>query len=156
LKVTGNIMASQKLGFLQKIDPKLLTSSAAPKAAVKPAPATAAPSVAKPGNAGEIFAALAKRLDTDQKAINGLAGNVVQFKLREPEASWVIDLSGKAPKVEQGDSGKAAAVFGIADADLTALAKGEAQIQDLYQRGKLRVDGDVRLARELGIFNKLI
>ncbi|MGH6908077.1 MAG: SCP2 sterol-binding domain-containing protein, partial [Aestuariivirga sp.] len=155
LKVSGNIMASQKLGFLQKIDPKLLTDAtpAAPAAAAS-APASAKP--AKVGKAGEIFAALAKRMEADKKASNGLAGSIVQFKLREPEASWVIDLSGKTPKVEAGTSAKATATFGIADDDLVALAKGEAQVKDLYQRGRLRVDGDVTLARELGVLSKLI
>jgi len=47
-------------------------------------------------------------------------------------------------------------VFGIADEDLAALASGKADARDLYQRGKLRVDGDVRLAQGLSVFSKLI
>ena len=46
--------------------------------------------------------------------------------------------------------------MGDLDEDLVALVKGEAQVQDLYQRGKLRVDGDVRLAQELSVLSKLI
>jgi 3-hydroxyacyl-CoA dehydrogenase/3a,7a,12a-trihydroxy-5b-cholest-24-enoyl-CoA hydratase len=156
LKISGNIMASQKLAFLQKIDPRLLNEASAPAPVAKPAAKPEAPKAGKPGQAGEIFAALAKRLEKDAKAVNGLAGHVVQFRLREPEGVWVIDLSGKTPKVEQVESSKAAAVFGIADEDLVALAKGQAQVKDLFQRGKLRVDGDVKLARELGVLSKLI
>jgi NAD(P)-dependent dehydrogenase (short-subunit alcohol dehydrogenase family)/acyl dehydratase/putative sterol carrier protein len=155
LKISGNIMASQKLAFLQKIDPKLLNETGAPAAAPTPAK-PAAPKAAKPGQASAIFAALARKLEQDPKAINGLAGQVVQFRLRDPEGAWVIDLSGKTPKVEQSAAAKAAAVFGIADEDLVALAKGQAEVRDLYQRGRLRVDGDVRLARELGVLSKLI
>jgi 3-hydroxyacyl-CoA dehydrogenase/3a,7a,12a-trihydroxy-5b-cholest-24-enoyl-CoA hydratase len=162
LKVSGNVMASQKLGFLQKMDPKLVAEVIAARlktggAAAAPA-AKAAPSKApaKPGQAGEIFAALGQRLASDSKAVNGLAGRVVQFKLRDPEASWVLDASGKVPTVAAGASDKAAAVFGISDGDLAALVKGQAQVADLYQRGKLRVDGDVKLARELSFLNKLI
>jgi 3-hydroxyacyl-CoA dehydrogenase/3a,7a,12a-trihydroxy-5b-cholest-24-enoyl-CoA hydratase len=84
-----------------------------------------------------------------------LAGHIVQFNVRDPKSAWVIDLSGKQPKVAAGEHGKAAAVFGIADADLAALAGGQATARDLYQRGKLRVDGDVRLAHELAAFDKL-
>ena len=88
--------------------------------------------------------------------LNGLAGQVLLFKISAPEASWVVDLSGAAPRVEQGGSDQAAAVFGIADEDLAALAGGKAEVRDLYQRGKLRVDGDVRLAHGLSVFSKLI
>ncbi|HWY25958.1 MAG TPA: SCP2 sterol-binding domain-containing protein, partial [Nevskia sp.] len=155
MKVSGNVMASQKLAFLQKMDPKLLTeaASAPAPAAAKVAPAAAAPKAAR---SGEIFAALAKKLGSDAKAAGGIAGQVLQFKVSAPDAEWMVDLSGKTPKVEQGRSDKAAAVFGIADEDLAALAGGKASLRDLYQRGKLRVDGDVRLARELGVLSKLI
>ena len=153
MKVSGNVMASQKLAFLQKIDPKLLTAAPAPAAAAAPAKPAAAP---KQARSGEVFAALAKKLGGDAKAANGLAGQVVQFKVSGPDAEWIVDLSGKAPKVEQGKTDKAAAVFGIADEDLAALASGKAGLRDLYQHGKLKVDGDVRLARELGVLNKLI
>ncbi|MGH8453778.1 MAG: SDR family NAD(P)-dependent oxidoreductase, partial [Nevskiales bacterium] len=140
MKVSGNVMASQKLGFLQKLDPKLLQdllrAKSASGAGVSAAPAAAAQPAAssKSGRSGEIFAALSKRLQTDQQAINGLAGNVVQFKVRDPDASWVLDLSGSAPRLEQGQHARAAAIFGIADDDLVSLVKGEAQIRDLYQR----------------------
>jgi 3-hydroxyacyl-CoA dehydrogenase/3a,7a,12a-trihydroxy-5b-cholest-24-enoyl-CoA hydratase len=153
MKVSGNVMASQKLAFLQKIDPKLLTAAPPAPAAAAPAKPAAAPRKAQ---SGEVFAALAKKLGGDAKVAGGLAGQVVQFKVSGPDAEWVVDLSGKKPKVEPGKADKAAAVFGIADEDLAALASGKAGLRDLYQHGKLRVDGDVRLARELGVLNKLI
>jgi 3-hydroxyacyl-CoA dehydrogenase/3a,7a,12a-trihydroxy-5b-cholest-24-enoyl-CoA hydratase len=152
MKVTGNVMASQKLAFLQKIDPKLLETRA--PAAAKPA--AAKPAAPKAAQSGAIFAKLAEKLTKDAKAVTGLAGKVVQFMVSAPDASWLVDLSGKSPKVEQGSSDKATAVFGIADEDLAALAGGKADIRDLFQRGKLRVDGDVKLARELAVLNKLI
>ncbi|MDR3418560.1 MAG: SCP2 sterol-binding domain-containing protein, partial [Nevskia sp.] len=157
MKVGGNVMASQKLAFLQKMDPKLLAEAMQSRSS---APAAAAPKEAaqapKEAKSGAIFAALQERLKGDAKnLLNGLAGQVLQFNVSAPDASWVLDLSGKTPKLEQGRSDKAAAVFGIADADLALLAGGKAGVRDLYQRGKLRVDGDVRLARELGFLNKL-
>ena len=155
MKVSGNVMASQKLAFLQKMDPKLLREAASAPAAA--APAKSAPAaVPKAARSGEVFAALAERLKTDKKAVNGLAGQVVAFKVSGPDASWVVDFSGKSPRVEQGQSDKATTVFGIADEDLAALASGTADARDLYQRGKLRVDGDVRLAHGLAVFSKLI
>jgi len=156
MKVSGNVMASQKLAFLQKIDPKLLQEAASAPAAA-PTKAAAAAAAPKAAQSGAVFAALAERLKSaGKKDVNDLAGQVLLFKVSAPEANWVVDLSGKSPKVEQGGADKAAAVFGIADEDLAALASGKADARDLYQRGKLRVDGDVRLAQGLSVFSKLI
>ena len=177
LKIGGNVMASNKLSALQAIDKqqyeaakaKRLGGSAA--VAAPPAAATAKSSLfgnnaaqlasapartPKAAQGPAIFAALGERLAKDNKAGNVAQGQVLVFKLREPEASWVVDLSGKTAKVEAGENSKAAAVFGIADADLAALVKGEVQAEDLFQKGRLRVDGDVKLARELSFLNKLI
>jgi (3R)-3-hydroxyacyl-CoA dehydrogenase / 3a,7a,12a-trihydroxy-5b-cholest-24-enoyl-CoA hydratase / enoyl-CoA hydratase 2 len=38
----------------------------------------------------------------------------------------------------------------ITDGDFAALTAGRESIQSLYQHGKLRVDGDVRVAARLG------
>ncbi|WP_242112191.1 peroxisomal multifunctional enzyme type 2 [Luteimonas aquatica] len=155
LKLVGNIMASQKLMFLQKIDPKLLQAVLAERAAAAPpatpaasAKATMAPAAAS-GRAKAIFAALDERLASDARAAGALAGEVVQFHLREPASDWVLDLSGAKPRVEAARAPEATATFTLDDADLGALADGKAQARDLYQRGRLRVDGAARLAHEL-------
>ena len=116
------------------------------------ATATAAP---RTGRAAEIFAALRKRLAVP-KAADGCKRAVLHVRVKDPEASWLVDLSGRTPKIEQGATAQASAVFGIDDADLVALVQGEAQVRDLYQRGKLRVDGDVKLAHELRLLHELI
>lgn len=156
LKITGNVMASQKLTFLQKIGPKLLDAPAQSRAGDATPSSQTAGSGAAPRTAvsGAIFTRLAERLRNE--AAKNLTGKVVQFTVREPDASWIVDLTGGGAKVEQGRSSKAAATFAIADEDLAALAAGKAEIRDLYQRGKLRVDGEVRLARELGVLSGLI
>ncbi len=166
LKIGGNLMASQKLEFLKTMDRKLVeqaqaerlgsgapAASASSVASSKPA---AAEAPAKSGRAAEIFAALSKKFGSDAKSINGAAGAVMVFEVSEPKQSFVLDLSGPQPKIESGKSANAAAVFGIADEDLVALVKGEAELRDLYQRGRLRVDGDIRLAHQLGFLQKLI
>jgi 3-hydroxyacyl-CoA dehydrogenase/3a,7a,12a-trihydroxy-5b-cholest-24-enoyl-CoA hydratase len=169
MMVRGNVMAAQKLGFVQKLDPMLLanvvraramggaaaTSTAAPSTAAPSTAAAALPVIVKPGRASEIFAALQRRL-IDPKAIDGRERQLLRFDVKDPEASWLVDLSGTTPKVEHGTARAASAVFGIADADLVALVKGEATVRDLYQRGKLRIDGNVKLAHELGLLHQLI
>jgi 3-hydroxyacyl-CoA dehydrogenase/3a,7a,12a-trihydroxy-5b-cholest-24-enoyl-CoA hydratase len=160
MKVTGNVMASQKLAFLQKIDPKLVgevMKSRAGGAGAKPATAAEAKAAApKAAQSGAVFAALAAKLKADPQLVKGLAGQVLQFKISAPEASWLLDLSGAAPKLEQNGAGKPAASFTIADEDLAMLAAGKAAARDLYQRGKLRVDGETRLVRQLGLLSGLI
>jgi (3R)-3-hydroxyacyl-CoA dehydrogenase / 3a,7a,12a-trihydroxy-5b-cholest-24-enoyl-CoA hydratase / enoyl-CoA hydratase 2 len=49
-----------------------------------------------------------------------------------------------------------AATLTLADADLAALVRGESTARDLYQRGKLRVDGDVSAAHRLGFMTGLV
>ncbi|HKY92187.1 MAG TPA: SCP2 sterol-binding domain-containing protein, partial [Nevskiaceae bacterium] len=111
---------------------------------------------AKSGRAGEVFAALGKRLAADPKAAKG-TNQVVQFKVREPEAMFVVDFTMSPPKISGDVNGhKPAAVFSVADEDLVRLADGTASAQDLYQRGKLRVDGDVTLAKQLSFLDKLV
>jgi len=36
------------------------------------------------------------------------------------------------------------------------LVKGETSAQELFQRGKLRVDGELQVAHRLGFLNKLV
>ena len=55
----------------------------------------------------------------------------------------------------EGTEATADATLTLADADLAALAKGR-RAQSLYQHGKLRVDGDVRVAHKLGFFKGLV
>lgn len=156
LKIAGNVMASQKLTFLQKIDPKLLGAGMQSRAGGAAPSAQAVGSHAAPrtGESGAIFAKLGERLKNE--AAKSLAGKILQFTVREPDASWIVDLTGRSAKVQQGRSDKAAATFAIADEDLAALAAGKAEVRELYQRGRLRVDGEVRLARELTVFSGLI
>ena len=156
LKISGNVMASQKLEFLQKIDPEQA------KAAVAKARAEGGP--AKRGddrdgksvpNAGAIFAALSERL----KHSPGIAkevGATIQFVVRDPQDAWFVDLSAATPTVAQRNQSAADATLVVSDADLTSLCKGEVDVRDLFIHGALRVDGDVAAVRRLGIMKGLI
>jgi len=63
------------------------------------------------------------------------------FKVRAPEKSYVVDLTG-AGAVSEGAAPKAAATFVLDDEDLVALVKDPQRAKDLFMRGKLKVDGD--------------
>jgi 3-hydroxyacyl-CoA dehydrogenase/3a,7a,12a-trihydroxy-5b-cholest-24-enoyl-CoA hydratase len=164
LKITGDVMASQKLDFLKKIDPKQAmeavqkkrggAAQAAPQAAAQPsASATPAASTAL-AKAPAILKALGERL-AKSPALAKEFGSVLQLNVKNPDGSWVIDLTG-AGAVREGTDAKATTVLRIDDADLVALTKDPSQAQSLYQHGKLRVDGDVRPATKLSFLKDLI
>ena len=154
LRISGNIMASQKLDFLKKIDKNAAAEAVAKKKAAGTGAPTAQATAPKsaPSRAPEVFAALAKRLKGNPK-LAGEIGAVVQFSI--DGKSWVGDFGSAKPSIKEGVDPKAAAVITLGSDDLMELVKG-AGVQSLYQHGKLRVDGDVRVAHKLGIFKDLI
>jgi len=166
LNVGGNVMASNKLTVLQAIDPqKYEQAKAARLARAAAAPAVtsegganpvAAPPAApeKSAQAGAIFTALRQRLAT--QALDGAEGAILQFNLRAPDSVWSLDCTTGAACITNTANSAATVVLGLEDGDLPLLAGGEVQRRDLYQRGKLRVDGDVRQARLLSCFDGLI
>ncbi|HEX3764145.1 MAG TPA: SDR family NAD(P)-dependent oxidoreductase [Kofleriaceae bacterium] len=153
LKISGNVMASQKLEFLRKLDPRRaievvakLRGGAAPARAAAPAPAAAA----RPADpqAPKIFAALARRL-VDNPGLKQEVRATVRFDVKDPDASQTLELGGADPK-------KVDAVCTLGDADLAALASGKASARQLFQQGKLRIDGDISVGHRLGFLKGLI
>jgi 3-hydroxyacyl-CoA dehydrogenase/3a,7a,12a-trihydroxy-5b-cholest-24-enoyl-CoA hydratase len=150
LKITGNVMASQKLGFLAKVGP---ASSGEGASAAKAAPATAS-GTGGTGRAPAIFKALGERL-AQKPELAREVGAVLQFRVTEPKGSWVVDLK-DAPGVREGEAERADVTLRLSDEDLTALVQEPQAVQRLYQQGKLRVDGDVRVASRLSFLKQLI
>ncbi len=148
LKVTGNVLASQKLTFLQKIDPAEVAA---------PASSAAAPGGSAPqgeGSASALFRTLQERLaKSPELAVE--VGALLQFQITSPESAWAVDLRGALGTVTQGTQAEAAATLRLADEDLLALAKGEVAARELYMKGRLRIDGDVRVAQRLGFLKNL-
>ncbi|MFO0612015.1 MAG: SDR family NAD(P)-dependent oxidoreductase [Polyangiaceae bacterium] len=154
LKISGNVMASQKLMFLKKIDPKAAADVIAKsRASGAPKAAAAAATPAKAAVAKKVFDGLADRIAKDA-GIQKEIGAVLGFKVTDPSASFVVDLSAAPGKVSEGDASKATTTFTLKDETLEALAKGESA-RDLFQRGHIRVDGEARLAQKLGILKGL-
>jgi 3-hydroxyacyl-CoA dehydrogenase/3a,7a,12a-trihydroxy-5b-cholest-24-enoyl-CoA hydratase len=159
LKISGNVMASQKLGFLKKLDPALVVEAmkqrggAAGAAGHSTAAAAAAAPAARTAAAEALFRALGERLKQNPSLAKEV-GQVLQFKIKDPDRAFVVDLTG-AGAVREGTEAKAAATFTLTDVDLASLAKKDANARDLFQHGKLRVDGDLQLAHKLSFLNGL-
>lgn len=147
LKISGDVMASQKLNFLSKLDPgKALEVVQQRRAAgATDAKAPAAAPVAKTAAAvhtERFFAALDKRL-AETKQLAGEVRAKVTFKITDPAFEKTYDLGGDT-----------AVVLTIKDADLAGLAAGNSK--SLYQHGQLRVDGDASVAHRLGFLKGLV
>ena len=150
LKISGNVMASQKLDFLKKIDRAAMptSSAAAIPAAVASAPASAEVMAPK------VFRALQERLAKNP----GLAKEVdavISFKVKDAGFEFTADLKGSSPSVKPGLDAKADTRIILTDEALTSLAKGESA-QALYQHGQLRVDGELIAAHRLGFLKQLV
>jgi 3-hydroxyacyl-CoA dehydrogenase/3a,7a,12a-trihydroxy-5b-cholest-24-enoyl-CoA hydratase len=147
LKISGNIMASQKLSFLSKLDPSKAIEVIAKRrgiggGAAAPAAAPAAAKSTGPAKAAAFFAALDKRLADNKALANEVRAKLI-FNVTDPAAAKTYELG----------SGTTATLT-IADADLASLAAGN--VKSLYQHGKLRVDGDVSVAHRLGFLKGLV
>lgn len=158
LKISGNVMASNKLTVLQDIKPERYEAARAQRLAAGSSSA-AAPAAAsgkqREAHAPAIFAALAEHLSKDSAAGKELQ-QLVQFNISEPDAQWLLDCSVSPAAVTKGHSAKAAVTLGISDVNLLALAQGRRELRDLYQHGELRIDGDAGLAHKLQFLHKLI
>jgi 3-hydroxyacyl-CoA dehydrogenase/3a,7a,12a-trihydroxy-5b-cholest-24-enoyl-CoA hydratase len=161
LKVSGNVMAAQKLTFLQKMDPErakqaVLEARAAAGGAAKPGPAAASGGARRPGRAA--LPELMDKLSTVVRANPGWVkevGAVIQLNLTEPNSAWVIDLKNGSGMVREGTFDKADCVLALSEGDFYGLTGGQEPVRQMFQSGKLRVDGDVRVAQRLDFLKSL-
>jgi (3R)-3-hydroxyacyl-CoA dehydrogenase / 3a,7a,12a-trihydroxy-5b-cholest-24-enoyl-CoA hydratase / enoyl-CoA hydratase 2 len=146
LKIDGDLMASQKLTFLQKIDPDEIKDEVAKRLANPGAVAAAAPVVAE-AIAPKVFAALSS------KVAGGIGKTgIVQFTITGPDAAYNVDLA--TGTVNEGSIDNAVATFIITDDSLGALA-ADTSPRDLFQRGQLRIEGNFALAHDITFLNGL-
>jgi len=158
LRISGNVMASQKLAFLTAMDPEQAKDAVrrARAAGEGPSAAGSPHAVATPAaaQAPAIMAALTARLATDPSWAARLGGRLC-LRVREPAAAWIIDATCTPATVTEAE-GDAQTTVSLPDAELAALARGDKSAAELFQRGTLRVDGDMALARWLDVLEGLI
>lgn len=157
LRISGNIMASQKLEFLQKIDPNQVREAAKKaRQAGQQAKAPAPQETVHEPQANSIFDSLEQAIQSNSDSYKEQEPLRVQFVVSDLEQTWFVDLNAEAPSVSKGPSSKADTVVTLTDEDLTALVKGEGSVQDLYTRGQLRVDGQLSNAKRLNFLSGLL
>jgi 3-hydroxyacyl-CoA dehydrogenase/3a,7a,12a-trihydroxy-5b-cholest-24-enoyl-CoA hydratase len=156
VKVAGDMMAVNKLELLgdMPFDLVLEKAEARLRGGVLAAPPPSAPQAYEP-LASKLFEALAKRLE-EQPSLADEVGAVLQFYVRDPDSKWVVDLKHQPPALKSGETDGATTTITVADADLADLSSGAATPQSLFQKGKLRVDGEVEPAHRLHFLTGLI
>ena len=161
LKISGNIMASQKLDFLQKVDkadvqkamaargggsPSAASSGAAGSGAATSGAASSAPTSA------DIFTAIGAFFEKN-KDIATKAQVVYLFKLSNPESAFTLDT--KLGSVATGEVGKPECTLELADADFMDMVAGKADPMKLFTSGKLKISGNIMASQKLDFLQKL-
>ena len=156
LKVAGDMMAVNKLEALLKMPFDLVLDKAAARASggTLASPPPTAHEASEP-LAPKLFEALGKRLQ-EQPSLADEVGAVLQFYVRDPDSQWVVDLKNQPPALKTGQTDGATTTITIDDADLVELSSAETTTQSLFQRGKLRIDGDMQPAHRLNFLKGLI
>ena len=156
LKVAGDMMAVNKLEALLKMPFDLVLDKAAARASggTLATPPPTAHEASEP-LAPKLFEALGKRLE-EQPSLADEVGAVLQFYVRDPDSQWVVDLKNQPPALKTGETDGATTTITIDDSDLAELCSAETTTQSLFQRGKLRIDGDMQPAHRLNFLKGLV
>ena len=161
LKLGGDMMKSNKLEVLKGMPFEAVLEQARARAggAVPETSrngATGADSSApREPQATKVFEVLGRRL-SEQPGLADEVGAVFQFYVTHPDSKWVVDLKNRPPALKAGETDGSTTILTLADDDLAALAQGEASAQSLYQKGRLRVDGEVQPAHRLSFLRGLV
>lgn len=155
LKVGGDMMSVNKLEALGAMPFELVLEKTAARASGGETTAPVAAPKSRDPLAPKLFEALAKRLE-EHPGLATEVGAVLQFYVRNPDSKWVVDLANQPPALKAGETDGATTTITIDDADLAELSSGQMTTQALFQRGKLRVDGDIQPAHRLNFLKDLI
>ena len=161
LKISGNVMASQKLMFLKKIDGEAVRKQMAAEGRL---PVAAAPAAPSPGSApaadasaltsADIFVAIADYVSKNAD-LPGQIKTSFQFKLTGPDSQHYVDLKGDKGSVAKGALASPDVVLELADSDFLAMTTGGADAQKLYFAGKLKISGNVMASQKLMFLKKV-
>jgi sterol carrier protein 2 len=152
------VVALYKLGFPSQLAPPPPKDQNPAISVLEPKPVGSAAPAAAPASgsnfqATEIFNQMATLIKANPELIQSIGG-VYQFNITSNGAkqTWTVDLK-KSGSVTQGASSeKADCVISADDSDFVGMMTGQANAQQLFMKGKLKIQGNMGLAMKL---NKL-
>ncbi|MGB1275281.1 MAG: SDR family NAD(P)-dependent oxidoreductase, partial [Nannocystaceae bacterium] len=150
LKITGDVMASQKLTFLAKLDPKQVQAAAKARAGAGGANAgsAASPAPAKGPGAAEVFVGIGDHITRHPELVEKI-GKVFLWQLTGPDSQWTLDLKTAPGGIAPGETTKPNCTLTLSEANFLAMSRGELNPQALYFDGKLKIAGDVMASQKL-------
>ncbi|MFO0697495.1 MAG: SDR family NAD(P)-dependent oxidoreductase [Polyangiales bacterium] len=131
---------------------ELFTEIPKAKAKKKAAPAVAAAKAVEV-EPQDVFRAMHDYLGANPDVAKKV-GTVYQFKLRDPDSTWTVDVKGGSG-VTEGETQAAQCTLELSTSDFLALTRGEAKAQQLFGSGKLKLGGDMMAAMKLDFLGKL-
>src|SRR5262249_47466622 len=95
----------------------------------------------------DIFVAIRDYIERNPELPAKIA-TVFQFKLKTPEAAWVVDLKSGKGSVTEGTA-TADVTLELSDDDFLAMTTGAADAQKLFMSGKLKISGNIMASQKL-------
>src|SRR5262249_52173866 len=127
LKISGDVMASQKLGFLKKLTPDMVLAEMKKRTGGRAPAAPPAPAAYTPTDA-DAFEVIAETLKMNPE-IRAKVGVVFMFKVGG--TPYLVDLKNGAGSVKQAD-GAAECTLELAEVDFLDLTQGKADPMKLF------------------------
>ena len=157
LKISGDVMASQKLGFLKKITPESVIAEmnkrlgagggAAPAAGGGDATADLTPTT------WDVFIAIRDHVERNPD-LAAKIGVTYLFKITNPDSAWVVDLKNGKGAVTEGE-GAAECTLEISEADFIDMTTGKSDPMKLFTSGKLKISGNIMASQKLTFLQKI-
>jgi 3-hydroxyacyl-CoA dehydrogenase/3a,7a,12a-trihydroxy-5b-cholest-24-enoyl-CoA hydratase len=147
LKIAGNVMASQKLDFLKKIERKGSSRPETTAAAVSNEP------IRVSSKTPDLVAAIKRQL-VEQPQVSKEIGAMIAFRIKEG-GSFTMDCRATPAVVFDGVDASAAAVVTLSDEAFGRLV-AEGAVHTLFQHGELRVDGAMAPIHRLQVLKQLV
>lgn len=154
LKISGDIMASQKLNFLKKIDPAKVQKYLQGSSAAAPSAPTTGGSAWPAGAAADVFIGIHDYVSQHPELVTKVGKKFV-FALSAPDASFVLDLKSAPGGAHAGVASDADCTLSMSTEDWIAMASGKADPMQLFSSQKLKIAGDLMASQKLSFLKKI-
>ncbi|WP_173911305.1 peroxisomal multifunctional enzyme type 2 [Acinetobacter sp. Marseille-Q1618] len=155
LKIAGNVMASNKLIVLQEIDSKLFNEAKNQRLANATGDSSAttttesASTVNTEITLADVFTAVNQHLQSKADLVDKTKTSF-QFKLKNPESLWFIDLKNGAGSAGAGEIANPDVTLEMNEEHVSTVFNGTlADVQKLFFGGQLKIAGNVMASNKL-------
>ncbi len=155
LKIGGNVMASNKLIVLQEIDSKLFAEAKnqrianASSAGSSDSSTNSASTVNTEITLTDVFTAVNQHI-ANTAGIVDKTKTSFQFKLKNPESTWFIDLKNGAGSAGAGEVANPDVTLEMDEEHVPTVFNGSlADVQKLFFGGQLKIGGNVMASNKL-------